>query len=60
MDVIIYSIVVIAIVVVIDIVILLQGFLNSTPITLDGTAVQSRFGQSIVGLGDINGDDFQG
>lgn len=37
-----------------------QGSLNTTPITLEGTSVQSRFGSAIVSLGDINGDNFQG
>ena len=32
----------------------------TTSIILEGTSVQSRFGSSIDGLGDINGDVFHG
>jgi len=34
--------------------------MNMTPIILEGRSVQSRFGSSIINMGDINGDSYDG
>ncbi len=39
---------------------LCQGSLNNNPIILEGRSSQSRFGGSVVNMGDINGDNYEG